>query len=238
MLQYANLGLPHAGILWPVNRAAAVSPTRPALRGANHIFNRGQPFTQTLAVTTNAGDCILIAVWANGATSDPTGSGAGATWVTYAQADHQSALIVGYNCSAGQTTCTVTAPGGSSTPAVPGLNIDVSVWSGIRSASNPVIGSPNLTQIPAPSGLTIVSGSVSYSTNDLVFGAAISEDQLSTYGAGIWSNGATNNRTNIGAQYVAGDYIIPTTSGSTTLTEQSGSTATKSIILAVLSNSP
>jgi hypothetical protein len=215
----------------------SAAPTIPALRGANHIFGRATPYTNTLPVTTNLADCIILGLWTDGATSAPVGSGAGATWTTYATGDHKFSLVVGYNCSAGQTTCTVTAPGATGS-GNQGINIDCSVWSGIRSASNPVVGSPDITE--AGTVNTITSGSVSYSTNQLVIASATITN-VSVGLAPTWSNtgGATPRETNTsGAQYLQVPYFIAISSNSTTLTENSGGTGIMAIILAILQNAP
>lgn len=182
------------------------------LRGVSNIASANSPQTLTLPVTTNAGDCIVIAYSCAG-TPALVGSGAGATWTGYGSAVGPAAnLLVGAGASAGQTSCIVS---GGQGPSGNGGSVVVSVWSGIASVS-PTQGSESTSS----GGTTRTTPSLTYTTGSLVV-AASSQYGGTTPPTVTWSNADVNTNASAGnylSRPVSLDYVTDPSSTSTSCT--------------------
>lgn len=209
--------------------------TAPSLRGHNAVYFKTSPVSITLPVTTNAGDCIIMCVEGDlGASGPASGSGAGATWVTTSSNgatgtyNYLTHLVVGYNTSASQTTCSVTLPGSGTTQ----INIQTSVWSNCKTSGSPV----HATAVNYGDSISSLSvGPLSYVANQLVIEAYGSPNGGNN--GNTWSNSATNNSINdVGSNpRFTLNYIIPNSSGSTSLTSSNNNgPATEGLVLATI----
>jgi hypothetical protein len=184
-----------------------------AIRGASSggVALSASPQTVTLPVTTLAGDIIVLSIGNNNATITYTGSGAGATWVTEGNVQNdRGGYVVGYNCSAGQTSMTLTSSGG------PAGHFCVAVISGGLASASPVrsfgqgSGSANGVADTLSSG----SGVITYAAGDLIVGLGVSFVAFAS-GNASWSNGATDHFIDA---YFAGGTQAPWMSYSTPVT--------------------
>lgn len=187
--------------------------------------------TVTLSTSTNAYDCVVLLV---GSANTPASSwnttpaavsGLGATWVPVAptfdllpfvsgSSSTNLAVWVGYNCSAGQTSISI-----SGLPNVTGAFTGWGLFSGVTPGTNPISSYSGSTSYGS-SGAQNTSPSASYNANDLVIGLGFSYQWSNTTGAS-WSNGSTNTNFVSGTSNIRqpwGAYITPTSSGSTTFT--------------------
>lgn len=198
-----------------------------SVRGVSNIAATSSPQTLTLPVTTNAGDCIVIAGSAAGSLT-PVGSGAGATWnaAVATSTAPKAYLIVGYNCSSGQTTCTLTGFAAGS--------LVVTVISGVKSSGNPV----QQTQTAGgSSGSSWTTPSLTYTAGSLLVG--VSSQYTGTPPPTItWSNGDTNTNAgseNNNARPVSFDYTTDASSTSTTFKAAWGNTSSGGVVVVALS---
>lgn len=189
------------------------------------------PVTVTLPATTNANDCIVIGVFTvTSAGLTITGSGAGATWVTTdnAHGAFDWAVVVGYGCSASQTTCTLTVTGSP----VSFILYVCSQWSGFPASPSPIATS---TTGFTASGSSVTTGNVSYVTNQLVVGTAGSNNTSSF--TPTWSSGATNTRLgqiNLGTDRCVLDSFIAPAANTTNLQESGVGSGEYGAVVAVL----
>lgn len=205
------------GSLWlPVLGGPAVL-TAPTQVGTATTGNPvTSPVTVTLPATTSANDCIVIGVFTvTSAGLTISGSGAGATWVTTdnPQGAFDWAVVVGYGCSASQTTCTLTVTG---SPVSFVLYV-CTQWSGFPASPSPIAASS--TGFTA-SGTSVTTGSVSYVRNQLIVGTAGSNNTASF--TPTWSSGASNTRLgqiNLATDRCVLDSFIAPGANSTTLQE-------------------
>lgn len=205
-----------------------------SIRGSN---NSSAAFTTgavsiTLPVTTNTSDCIVVTFGATPFSSAGalTASGAGATWMTViaTEGSNQFGMAIGYGCSAGNTTCTV-----SSTTSTEWFWC-AAVLSGTAYASSPVAAS---STGGTASGNTAVTGTVGYAAGDLVVGTGGSNTNggLSV----VWGGGASNTRLQTAPSFWATwDYITVGASGSTFLDESISGGGTVGAAVAVLTPPP
>lgn len=191
------------------------------------------PFTLTLpgSYVTSAGDCIVIVISVAG-TPTVALSGCGATWQTFTEdGAPELCLAVGYGCTAGGTTVSIT---GMSAKAG---DIVVSVWSGLASSTSPVV-----TTSAGTSGLTsvssVVTASSSYSVGQLVIGVGGEGGALGWNATtpAVWGNGATNTAIFASNSQRAArqDYQITASGTATTYTAQSANSVTMRAIEVVL----
>lgn len=209
-----------------------------ALRGSGQgSLAAATTFTIPLPVTTNAGDCIVIAICQQG-TPTLTGSGGGATWVTALDSKAyppQAVILVGYNASAGQTSVTVTSSASYM------LTYAVGVLSGVLAAASPVIGANTASDsatFTAP--LTVTTPTIPVLAQQAVV-AICGDYGVTGWGATTWSDGQTT--TSLGAntgtaREVAADMIVATecTTVSATYTISSG--GSQGIQLGILTLTP
>lgn len=184
--------------------------------------------TITLTTATNAGDCVVLAVTSNNTpasswgTGPATVSGLGATWVPSGSYDllpavtgsstTQVAFFVGYNCSASQTSISLTGLPTASGTTVWGL------FAGVQATANPITSYAGNTSFGG-AGAAVTTSSGSYNANDLVLGFGYSYQWGNT--TATWSNGSTNNNVDpstSNVRYPWISWISPATSGSTTWT--------------------
>jgi hypothetical protein len=163
-----------------------------SLRGATSggITFTSSPQTLTLPVTTNTNDLIVV-VCGNQNLASPIGSvsGAGGTWARYddgALATHHNVCaFVGYGCSSGQTTITLT--GFSS-----GLG---SALIGVFSGAGATV--PSVTSVfGTPTTATHVAQttpSISYSGGDLLIGISDTFQWDTSPGSPSWSAAGSDN---------------------------------------------
>lgn len=174
------------------------------------------PVTVTLPATTSTNDCLVIGVFAvTGSGITITGSGAGATWVTVdnPRGAFDWAIVVGYGCSSGQTTCTLTISGGAIAVAL----YVCSQWSGFPASPSPVQGSNSGF---TASGSSVTTGNVSYVANELIVGMGGTNNTSAL--TPTWSSGAANTRlghVNSGTDYLALESFIASASAVTNLAE-------------------
>lgn len=140
--------------------------TRQALNSSN--LNGGSiPSSLTLpsSYTTATGDCIIVALNTQ-ATVTLGASGCGATWVAerVAVGGMTLTVLVGYGCTSGGTTVTLSGTGSSSF-----YEGSIVVYSGMA-AGNPIVGSP--TTGSSASATSITAGSQSFASQDLCYAAA------------------------------------------------------------------
>lgn len=163
-----------------------------SLHGANtfSVSAGGSPQTLTLgsSYSTQAGDCLVVVLLDNQSVQTLTVTGCGATWVQAANLVVNNAglyLWIGYNCTAGGTTITVT--GGSSWNGGAAFG----AFQGVLSTGNPIRGS--VASGSANTGLTATTSSLGYVNGDLLIGAGttVTADTWTT--PSVWSNGGTDN---------------------------------------------
>lgn len=194
------------------------------------------PFSITLpsAYTTVLGDCIVIAVGHGGTGFISSGSGCGATWVI---TDGSSSnfpdmeFIVGYGCSAGGTSVSLSGSGGAAG------DYAIGVFSGLASASNPVVSTALGTTAAASS---CTSASLSY-TNGQLLVAASAGNSTQTYSGVTWSNGQSTNLVgdSTTSRNTRLDYVIASATSSTTVTTTwSSGTHTLNQVIANLKTPP
>lgn len=132
---------------------------------SSNINGASVPSTLTLpsSYSTSAGDCIILTINVQ-STLSLTASGCGATWTTYqVQVGGMTlAVIVGYGCTAGGTTISLSGAGGSNYEG------SIVVYSGMASG-NPVVAAPSTAS--SASATSVTTGSQSFSTGQLIFGA-------------------------------------------------------------------
>jgi hypothetical protein len=187
-----------------------------AASGAVNLSPAADPFTLTLpsAYSTSAGDCIIIAInQSSNVTATYGASGCGATWQVISHTSGSfvlnTALLIGYNCSGGGTTVSIT--GGTTHVG----DIVVGVFKGVATTT-PVIGS----QVADSGGVNasnLTTPSLSYSVNQLIVGCG-GNAGLSVFSTSVWSNGETNHnagQANFNASCVM-DYLGSPSGSSTT----------------------
>ena len=194
------------------------------------------PFSVTLpgSYTTVLNDCILVGMCIGGSNA-LTFSGCGATWTAIQEdAAPRLWLAVGYGCSAGGTSISVT--GTTSTVG----DIVVSVWSNLAHAVSPVASSVAATSAAAAVA-NLTSPSISYAADQLVL--AVGGAGSTGFAGGtppVWGDSATNTNVFVSNSQRATrvDYEIPAGSGSTTVEEiLSTGTTTMRVIVAALNHS-
>ena len=182
-----------------------------SLRGATSggIGMTASPQTLTLPVTTNAGDCIIVASSAkNSLGHGCVISGAGATWThIWAGTNSNTNLYIGIGATAGNTT--ITATGGGTTNG----NFLIAIFSGVLSLTSTATAATGAGNTPVTTGaLTGVT------VGSLLVGDA---DSFANFtGAGSWSSGdadaefdkCTLNR------YCWGSWAISSTTANVTFT--------------------
>lgn len=176
--------------------------------------------------TTVGGECIVVGAVFASTTDTVVVSGAGATWsaINENATGPEAYLFVGANCSAGQTKITVTDP-----DAEEGA-ICIGVFGNVATA--PV----NSSKKGTASGPGATTASLSYAQGDLVLGVTTCYNNVAGILAPTWSNGATTNEVDQGTdsafRWVRLDYLLPTSSATTTLKENDGGAATASNAIA------
>lgn len=140
-----------------------------------------------LGLTTNAGDLIVLSV-ALTPSSTVTASGAGATWTvientTDSGSSTNDVLLIGSNCTAGNTSCSL---------VIGGTGNDGTVSGYVFSAGGAVtVASQTTTSSPAATSLS--TSSVSWSSGNLVIGGA---SMRRPTGASSFSGSAIANSVN------------------------------------------
>ena len=169
------------------------------------------PQTLALPATTNASDCIIVGVGCTAAVNSNllTMSAGGATWLGPYVCTTGCGYFVGYNCSAGNTTATLTH--GSSGAG----EIIIGIFSGVATTS-PVL---SVASVSSAVGAAAVSGTITYVAGDLLIGG--SESFSAFVGAsGSWSNGSTTHLVDktTGSHNPFCEYTVPASGTSTTYT--------------------
>lgn len=176
--------------------------------------------------STAANDCIVIAMSLAGS---PTAgaSGCGATWVVITEATApECVLLIGYGCTAGGTTVTLTGLSG-----ITAYGYVVGVFAGVQTSPSPVVGNVVATS-GGSSVTTLTTPSLSYSANQLLVGAG-GQGGVGGQFASTWGNAVAN--TNVGYANVAGtractlDYQNAPAGASTTYTMNCASNQARSI---------
>ena len=182
-----------------------------ALRGASSgggtLTSNG---TFTLPVTTNAGDCIIVAA-CNLGTSNGRFSGAGATWIgPYINSTAPAAYIwVGYNCSAGHTTFSEDSASLAGT-------LVWAVFAGVTSSSSPHFGDYNKTIASPPTTIS----SITYSPGDLLV-AANGAYNVASWSSDSYSGTSSSLLDDVTASSIRCVYLsysVPSTGSSLTYT--------------------
>lgn len=163
------------------------------------------PSTVTLPQTTAAHDCIVFCMNMAG-TAATTVSGAGAVWTQAVNENPfgpQCDIWVGYGCTAGQTTITVTFAGSEGAYCL-------GMFSGCAFNSSPVSSAAGSTSSGGTVN-TLTTASLTYVTGQLVV-AACATTITAAWSATTWLHGVTTN--SLGAQIngstraCAADYFI------------------------------
>ena len=212
---------------WEV--AASTAPWSGTLEGhtTGGVAFSSSPQTVTLPATTQANDCILIAMdYASG--HNPSGtvpSGAGATWV-YESVSATLGLWIGYGCTAGATTIVLT--GSTSTLGT----FILGMFSGLTSTSSPFVSMT--TPVVGSTGSAATTGAVTPALGQLLVGLSFSGSWAG--GTPSWSAGFTDNLVDEGTttRNPWMTYAIPTSTASTTYTSgvaAAGYTTTTQIVV-------
>ena len=155
--KFQNPDIAYMAGLAKATRATMWSGT---IRGVSvSVASTASPQTITLPATTLAGDCLVIAASCGGSYT-PSGSGAGATWNTVVSSGSspKAYLVVGWGCTAGNTTCVLTGFANSG-------SVVLTQFTGVLSSSNPVQGT-QVTQWSSATGGT--TASLSYTAGSLL----------------------------------------------------------------------
>lgn len=156
-------------------------------------FGSPQSITLPNSYSTSAGDCIVVAYALTGSTS-PTISGCGATWLSAAGAfdggvNPRAGFNFGWGCTGGGTTISFANIGAHAGSVI------IAVWSGVKSASTPLIlGSAN-NNAGSTSTVLVTSGTT-FSAGNLVMGMGGAATTTGTWTAGnapAWVPSATSN---------------------------------------------
>jgi hypothetical protein len=197
----------------------------------NHTTDASASFSSSVSVTfsssysTSAGDCIVIA-YAGSGTNTPSFSGCGATWTTYnaGAAGPTIGLAVGYNCTGGGTSITMT-----NWNAVDG-GITIAIFGGIATVT-PVTAHQSAY---ASGGVTSeTTPSLSYTVGELIvmgYGQGASSAVTPSFSAGSVTvlTGSGGNR----ADGLA--YWLSTTGSSGTANVTIGATQSLGVTVAAL----
>ena len=223
--KFQNPDIAYMAGLAKATRATMWSGT---IRGVSvSVASTASPQTITLPATTLAGDCLVIAASCGGSYT-PSGSGAGATWNTVVSSGTapKAYLVVGWGCTAGNTTCVLTGFSNSG-------SVVLTQFTGVLSSSNPVQGT-QVTQWSSATGGT--TASLSYTAGSLLI--AVSSQYTGSPPPTItWSNGDANTNAqyaNYGARPCSLDYASDTSSTSSTCQVAWGNTNSGGIVFAAL----
>jgi hypothetical protein len=171
--------------------------------------------TNNLPQTTALNDCIVLVISMAG-TASITVTGAGATWVEALTANMVDApglhIWVGYGCSAGNGTFTVTYSGATG-------SFICGMFSGVRYSWSPIVSAAGNSSVGQVTTLT--TPSVSYLPGQLVIaGDANAGATSGGWSPTVWSDGSTTHSLGVlgsgGGRAGAADYVIETANNSTT----------------------
>jgi hypothetical protein len=159
------------------------------LRGATSggVAITANPQTYTLPVTTNAGDTIVVSQNVGGSQAQGTFSGAGATWTRLPAEGPYAALHVGDNCTAGQTTITLS---GQTSPQQG--TVIIAVFSGLSTSS---VARWAAASAQGANGATFATPAVACTPggSQIVLAMHHTLQWATAPGAPVWSSGDTDS---------------------------------------------